>query len=68
MAQDRYSSSFDGVYNARTGELVPSRIDTKAKTPTYRHAQKEAMQRGDSGTYFMRKTGGRKKKSRGGGR
>ena len=39
-----------------TDAVEVSKSDTKAKTPTYRHAQKEAMKKGDSSTYFMRKT------------
>jgi hypothetical protein len=54
---DRYVSDFSGVYNKHTGsyEKDTTKEDTKAKIPTYRHAQKNAMEHGDSGTYFMRK-------------
>ncbi len=33
------------------------KADQKAPTPKYRYAQKAAMEKGDAGTYFMRKTG-----------
>jgi hypothetical protein len=71
MADDRYQSDAldaqidpESTYDTYKGKFT--KIDTKAKTPTYKHAQKEAMQKGDSGTYFMRKSGGKKKARKGG--
>jgi hypothetical protein len=53
-----------GVWNKRTGKYV-STDAPKSKVPTYRHAQKEAMKRGDSNTYNMRKTASKKATKRG---
>jgi len=59
MAQDdndKYDVDFGGVWEKRSGSYVSSDAP-KSKVPDYRHAQKEAMKRGDADTYFMRKVG-----------
>lgn len=50
------------------GESKLSKKELGPKSPSYRHAQKEAMQKGDAGTYFMRKTGKRKRGGKRGGK
>lgn len=54
-----YTGAVDGVADGEGKYLdvdAETKKDTKAKVPTYRYAQKLAMERGDAGTYFMRKT------------
>jgi len=65
MPDDAYEADVTGVYDTHTGGNVKAEIDTKKAPPTYKYAQKEAMKRGDAGTYFMRKSSN--KKSRKGG-
>lgn len=66
---DRYEADrnlggvFDkGVWDKRTQRYI-SNDAPRSPVPDYRHAQKESMRRGDSGTYFMRKTANRVKRS-----
>jgi len=43
------------LFPTKGTQLKLDESETKAKTPTYKHAQREAMKRGDTDTYFMRK-------------
>jgi hypothetical protein len=60
----RFGGALSGVWDNRTGKMV-STDAPRPKTPTYRHAQTEAMKRGDSSTYYMRKTDRKSKRGKG---
>ena len=60
MAQ--YSSrEVNGSYYPAGDNSENMKDEVRAKVPTYRHAQKIAMEHGDAGTYFMRKVGKKKR-------
>jgi hypothetical protein len=61
---DRYAADAGGVWNKHTGSYE-STDAPRPPVPTYRYAQKEAMKRGDSSTYFMRKTERKNKRGKG---
>jgi len=50
-----YQGDVLGVVDRSTYKEVEPKIDTRAKVPTVKHAQKLAMERGDATTYFSTK-------------
>lgn len=60
MKSDREAYTDSGFWTA--SEHVPKRL-RKAPVATVKHAQKIAMERGDSDTYFQRKTAKKNKRT-----